>query len=316
MLRCLVLEIILKIKSGKVNSVIGIIKKKKKSLKFTHIIELKSDLVLVKYPHNFQRTATSESKLKKQYQRIDDIVEVHINPSNIVRRYVKHNNCHFVFDVDSTLTTGRGTIQSKILNIFNRMQGDGHRIYLASGRSAPQLREDIEKLDIEKYGIAENGGILLGFGEENELVVGDRQEPDKVSEYIKKKCKKVKEDIRQGMRKTERIFKNTIPEKKFMEYVKKSKAQVNVLASKNTYHVTKKGIDKGSALEKLRNRLRLGDNDIVIGVGDSNLDIPLLQEADYGFVVGNATEKLKKEGIVLKKNYADGVEEMYEKLFR
>ncbi len=91
---------------------------------------------------------------------------------------------------------------------------------------------------------------------------------------------------------------------------------MDVLASKNAYHVTKKHINKGSALERLRTELRFGDYDIIVGVGDSDLDISLFKESDYKFAVGNASPDAKKAATPLKGNYVDGVVEMYEKYFR
>ena len=132
---------------------------------------------------------------------------------------------------------------------------------------------------------------------------------------MKTKCRKIKEDIRQGMRLTERIFLATINEEKFRKYVEKSKAKVDILAGKNSYHVTKKKIDKGFALEKLKAKIRFGKNDIIIGVGDSDLDIPLFKEADYSFIVGNGSKKAKKYAVNLKGNYVDGIKEIQCGLF-
>jgi len=274
--------------------------------------------VLVTYAVEHLLGDADVEKLKEKYAALKHVEDVTVNQSiGPFRENISIKNCHFVFDVDSTLTTGRSTIQNKVRNIFHDMtEASGHRVYLASGRKMDDLRQDIEDLGAESYGIAENGGILLGFGTKGFLLIGERTEPDKVLTYMKTRCRKVKEDIRQGMRLTERIFLATITKQEFLKYVEKSKAKVNVLASKSSYHVAKERVDKGSALEKLKTKLRLGINDIVIGVGDSDLDVPLLKEADYGFVVGNGSKSAKAAGIDLGKNYADGVETMYRKWFR
>jgi len=320
-----ILEVMLKTKKGKENSVIRDIKRHARrfprvqnTTKYGEYGGRSECYVLVTYAVDHLLGDADVEKLKEKYAALKHVEDVTINQAiGPFKENISVKNCHFVFDVDSTLTTGRGTIQNKVRNIFRDMtEGSGHRVYLASGRKMDDLRQDMEDFGAESYGIAENGGILLGFGTDGFLLIGERAEPDKVLAYMKARCRKVKEDIRQGMRLTERIFLDTVTKPKFLEYVEKSKARVSVLASKGSYHVTKEGVDKGSALEKLKTRLRLGANDIVIGVGDSDLDVPLLQEADYGFVVGNGSKDAKAAGIDLGKNYADGVEAMYQKWFR
>ena len=314
----IVLEAILQVKKGKENAVIKKINENRRSFpKIRKVEKYNDNHVIVFYPEDYFLSEDAINQLQKKFQCLDNIVQVSINqPNKDFKKNISTKHCHFIFDVDSTLTTGRGTIQHKVRDIFNDMKDDGHRIYLASGRSMEQLRQDIMNFKTEQYGIAENGGILLGFGKDGYLVIGDRTNPDKISVYMKQKCKKIKEDIEQGMRLTEKIFKATVPEPTFLKYVKRSKIKVNVLASKNSYHVAQDKVNKGFALEKLKTKLRFGFSDLVIGIGDSGLDIPLLEESDYGFVVGNASQKAKGAGIVLGKSYADGVKEMYECWFK
>ena len=315
---CNSLEAMLQVKKGKENAVIKKINKNRQSFpKIRKVEKYNDNHVIVSYLEDYFLNSEAINRLQKKFQRLDNIVKVSINqPNNGLKENISAKHCHFIFDVDSTLTTERGTIQHKIRDTFNGMNDDGHRIYLASGRSMEQLRQDIMDFKIEQYGIAENGGILLGFGVKEYLVIGDRTNHDKISVYMKQKCKKIKEDIKQGMRLTERIFQAAVSELIFLKYVERSKIKVNVLASKNSYHVAQDKVDRGFALEKLKTEIRLGSSDVVIGIGDSDLDIPLLEESDYGFVVGNASQKAKGAGIVLGKSYADGVKEMYECWFK
>lgn len=312
------MEILLKVKKGKENALINIIKNKRKLCnKLLKVEKNNESYIIAHYEADYFIDDRQKDGLKKMYEKLPEVVTVTINQAtdrNMGNITIK--NCHFIFDVDSTLTSGRGTIQNKICNIFENMKNDGYRIYLASGRCMDQLREDMQNLKTERYGIAENGGILLGLGRDGYLAIGDRKEPDKVLAYMKGNCKKIKEDIPQGMRLTERIFKRNIPKSEFLKYVKKSKIKVAVGTSQDAYHVTKKKIDKGHALERLRTYLKLGDNDVVIGVGDSNLDVPLFKEADAAFAVGNASDDAKRNATVLDGKYADGIEEMYEKYFK
>lgn len=319
LLEQMTLEIFLTVQNNKRNAVICNIKKKKRSFpRIQNIETYNSNYIVVSYPSNYILDNVQKNRLKKRYELLPDVDSVALpNVINDLDENMSTKNFHFVFDVDSTLTTGRGTIQNMVRGIFRKMKESGHRIYLASGRSEPQLRQDMKDFNTECYGIAENGGILIGMGHDGHLLVGDRTEPDKVLLYMKQNCNTVKEDIDQGMRLTERIFTHTISTNRFLSYVRKSRARVDVLASKNAYHVTKKQINKGFALERLRTELRFGDNDKVVGVGDSDLDVPLFQESDYSFAVGNSSPNAKRAAKNhLGRNYADGVAEMYEKCFK
>ena len=320
-----VLEVVLEIKKGKGAVIIKEIEEcKRKFLNFQKLERYAEHqnntkhFVLVTYGVDHLLSHNDVEKLKTRYAKINNVQCVTINQAtNEFRSNISTKNCHFVFDVDSTLTTGRGTIQNKVRNIFNKMKDDdSHRVYLASGRSMGQLRQDMTDFQTEDYGIAENGGILLSFGRDGYLLISDRVEPDKVLHYMKTNRIKIKEDIEQGFRLTERIFHADVPAKQFLEYVEKSGAKVTVLASKTSFHVTKEKIDKGFALEKLRTKLRLGYDDVIIGVGDSDLDISLLKESDYKFAVGNASRRTKSVAVNLRGDFADGIKEMYEQWFK
>lgn len=306
------MELILEVKRSSQKAVIGAIKRKRKIPKIRRIkphSDKSKHYIIVTYRPKHK--LDDDGEVRKEFGKIKGVIKVRLNqPLNQLKENMDEKNCHFIFDVDSTLTSGHGTIQNEIRGIFNKLKENGHRIYLASGRNMDGLRKDIEEFGAESYGIAENGGIILGLGRGGYLVIGDRTEPDKVLKYMKKRCKSIKEDIRQGMRLTERIFLATIKEERFEKYVENSKARVNILAGKNSYHVTQKKVDKGFALERLKTELRFGTDDMVIGVGDSDLDIPLFKKADYAFVVGNGSSKAKKHATNLKGNYAAGIREL------
>ena len=230
---------------------------------------------------------------------------------------IRNKRCHCFFDIDSTLTRGDGTINGKVRKIFAKMKDAGFRIYFVSGRNTPQVRQDMIDFATEPYGIAENGGVILGFGENNEFLFGDRTEPDKALSYLLENCKKVKEDIKQGLRKTEVIIINNTDEKRIMQYIKKSTAMVDCNASKTSYHISERGKHKGSAVEKFISEMRLkpGELDMIIAAGDSDIDAPMLNIATYSFAVGNASDKaLENSDIWLEKESVEGIEEFYDKL--
>lgn len=230
---------------------------------------------------------------------------------------IRDKSLHCFFDIDGTLTRGSGTINRKIRTTFGRMKKDGGmRIYFASGRSMPRLEKDMTSFQTEPYGIAENGGIIIGLGSQETL--GDRTQPDILNSYIRKNCRKVREDIDQDFRKTERIYlQESVSRKQMNEYVRRSKAKVDIHPSKNSYHVSAKGINKGSAIEKFATEMRFGPDDFVVAVGDADMDVPMLQASDLGFAVGNASQAVISEAdIALTGEHEKGIAEMYDELLR
>lgn len=219
---------------------------------------------------------------------------------------------HFFLDIDSTLAGPRSKIiQNKVRGVLGKMLKDGHGTYLASGRHSEQVNVDIRHYGAERLGISENGGMTASPDGSTRL--GDRSEPDEVMHYMKMNHRQIVEYIPQGMRVTGRIFRKSVPEKEFKKYVKESGAAVDVLASKTSYHVAKRGVNKGSAIERPKTDLVFNEYDIAVGVGDSGLDVPMFRESDWSFAVHNATRLAKKSASVVQGgDYGDAIAEMYD----
>ena len=99
------------------------------------------------------------SKLQAKYEKIKYVLSATATQTieDDFKSNIKDKNCHFFFDIDSTLTKGGlGTIHRTIRHIFENMKEDGYRIYFVSGRSEAQVKEDMTAFDTEPYGIAEN----------------------------------------------------------------------------------------------------------------------------------------------------------------
>lgn len=230
---------------------------------------------------------------------------------------IRNKSLHCFFDMGGTLTRGHATINRKIRSVFDKMKKcHDMRIYFASGRSIPQLTKDMGSFRTEPYGIAENGGIIIGLGDKETF--GDRTQPDVLHGYILDKRPKVHEDIDQGYRKTERIYLQKSVSKRRMDgYIKKSKAEVDLHPSKNSYHVSARGVNKGSAIENLATEMRFGPNDFVVAIGDADMDVPMLRASDLGFAIGNASpEVIRAADIPLTGEHEKGIAEMYGELLR
>lgn len=261
-----------------------------------------------------------EQKIKNLYKKyniagVKKVTVTVVSDKSAIK--IRGKNLHCFFDIDGTLTRGSGIINRKIRTIFGKMKKDhGMRIYFASGRSIPRLAKDMESFGTEPYGIAENGGIILGLI--NNETFGDRTQPDVLDSYMRRNCPKVREDIDQDYRKTERIYlQESISRKQMSEYVKKSKAKVDVHPSKNSYHVSAKGINKGTAIEAFAAEMRFGPDDFIVAIGDADMDLPMLDASDLGFAVGNASHAMiDRADISLAEEHDKGIAGMYGELLK
>lgn len=257
------------------------------------------------------------NKLVEEIKKIKGVMRVsvlspHLNVKDAeIHDAFRTNRCVLFFDIDSTLTQGSpGVIHPKIEKIFNKIKGKGIKIFLATGRSMPDLYEIIKHLKVEKYAIAENGGIILGFDKDGYYEFGDKTEPTKLLDYIQFKYS-IPEDMKQGHRLTEVIFlQKDVKKIPFEKIIKENDIHVEIHDSTDSRHISKKGINKGSAMLELCRRLHI--NTKIIAIGDSDMDIPMLKKADYSYAVGNATDNVK--AVVdhpLEGKFEKGIEELY-----
>lgn len=291
--------------------------KKIEAKKLGPITARDSNQIVVKI-NNPPKSKIKKLQLENEFKAIRGVLRVSLVQEylNVIDASLKEalltNRCVFFFDIDSTLTQGDpGIIHHKIESIFNKMVDKGIRIFFATGRSMPDLSNLIQKYPVENYAIAENGGILLGFGTKGYFEFGEIKEPNKVLSYLQTKYG-IPEDMRQGTRLTEVIFlQKDVSNSRLNIAVKSTKAQVDIHPSKNSFHISKRGINKGTAMLELCNLLHF-NNRMIISVGDADMDIPMLEKADYSFAVGNASPGAKKAAKkVLKGKFEKGIEEIF-----
>ncbi len=280
-----------------------------------HDPDAKSYCVLIIY-NKFYLSVNQHKELVNYLKCINYVKQVDVIqtiPEKHVENY-KDQDCRFFFDIDSTITPGPPGILSKMTRpLIALLKSKEYWIHFATGRRDSDLHELIKQLETEPEGIAENGGIII-LSESRDMPFGHREEPDKAFRCLKERYgTRVKQDIRQGSRRTERIILNNLTKQEYEQCTKEY--SVDVLASKSSYHIVEKNINKGTALRKLI-QMRQWDNDYIIGVGDSDLDIPLFDEANASFAVGNASVSAKERAThTLSNNFEQGVKEMIDTWF-
>ena len=311
------LRVRLAAKSGKVGDILSLVGDRRRFPNVSGVAHCKArgrsrSHVMVTYREGYAPTDSAIARIVGKYRDLGCASEIAVLDTPGEPAVPAKGALHLFIDIDSILAGRHSRImQDKVRIVLNKMIGEGHRIYFVSGLHSEQVNVDIQRYGAMRIGIAENGGMTAGPDGKSRL--GDRAEPDKVLLHMKLNHRHIVEDVPQGMRVTERIFRRAVPEGVFKRYVKESGAEVDVLASKTSYHVAKRGVNKGSALDKLKTDLAFNEYDIAVAVGDSDLDVPMFRESDWSFAVHSATRLAKKNAtVVLEGDYGDAIAEMYD----
>ena len=288
------------------------------------------NMIVVKTDKPFYDDDEKEiEKLTKIFRGIKTIDSISLLPLKVkskskrskTRNPLKGKLKHIFFDIDSTLTHhGVSSLHNNVRDTFQKFLEQNCSVYFCTGRSSQEVKKLIKQYKTSPYGIAENGGIIINSSLVNQKY-GDRTEPDRLITYLSKHNIKYKLDPNQQSRKTEYVLeKDSITKKLLSSAIKKSKAKVEVHESKNTYHISKKCVNKGTAIIYLisEDELALANtNHELIGVGDSDLDVPMFEYCNTSYAVANASKVAKnKADFILKKNAPYAIEELYNKLFK
>jgi len=308
-------DLFISVKKGQYTNVLAKIKKKK-------LIIATANRTLNQIVLNYNNLKPRSNKFKIIKSTIDKMTGV--ESAVVIKGYLKaknanmkeslsNNTCRLVFDIDSTITRGgsMSTIHPSISPMFQEIQDKGIWIYAATGRSVYDLIEITHNNPIQKTSIAENGGIILGFNSEGYIEYGNKTEPNKILTYLQKRYK-IKEDMKQGERITEVIFlKSDVTLKQIQEAEKATKAKITIHQSQNLYHISKAGVNKGSAILELGKRLKWG-NVFKIAIGDSQMDVSMFEVCDYSFAPENADDFAKESCTeVLVGNYEKAITNLH-----
>lgn len=267
---------------------LGIIKKLKTKYRFESVTYDASGIIL----HTKRKIYSYKGALRHKdiISKIRNVkeVEIHKDKTEIVINRVHH----IFFDVDSTLThQGIETPGTRVRDVFDDLIQAECRLYFCTGRALSDVRNLMRRYDIRHdYSIAEGGGILIE-GIKDYTEIGDRYNVDKFMHYMRSHGIRYREDLNQMNRITEFvILKKGISEKVLQNAITNSNINVEYHASNNAYHISKKGINKGTAVRKIKERLRLETRyHKFIGMGDSDLDLPMFAECDDCYIVNGST---------------------------
>jgi phosphoglycolate phosphatase len=108
---------------------------------------------------------------------------------------------------------------------------------------------------------------------------------------------------------TEVVLLRTFDPASGQRILDQNRVPVTINDSKFALHLTKKGIDKSTALRDAFRYLNLNPTEVAV-VGDSETDLPMFEICGFSAAVGNAPEEVKsKASYACKKELGEGAVE-------
>jgi phosphoglycolate phosphatase (TIGR01487 family) len=216
-------------------------------------------------------------------------------------------------DVDGTLTSKAHGISTSAIEAIRGLEARGIPVILASARPYPILNILREWTGSSGAIVCENGGHVDYRGESRML--GDNEECNVVFRRLREAHgDRVRVAWTNRYNRVDLALQRTIPRDEVIAILSEFPA-LRLIDSGFFYHILSKDVDKGKGLRTATEMMGIEISDIV-AIGDSEVDMELLQEAGYGVAVGNASDELKViADLVTEKENGDGFCEAVERLF-
>lgn len=232
-----------------------------------------------------------------------------------------------VSDMDGTIINSDKKISERDKKAINYFKENGGLFTIATGRMLPSANRYTLDLDLSLPIILYNGGKIYDYKEEKTLkeyyleehrkeIINKLMENDNIgievysdeNIYVFKQCSLTKRfsklgydviyDIDESVWKKQWIKILIVGQKEIIDDFEKNFKEFDIeipLRSAEKYlEIVPKYTSKAKALEELLNLKNLKEYKVV-AVGDNMNDIDLIEKADYGFAVKNATDRLLKK---------------------
>jgi phosphoglycolate phosphatase (TIGR01487 family) len=216
-------------------------------------------------------------------------------------------------DVDGTLTDRERGISLTAIQAIRDLEARGVPVILASARPFPILNILREYIGCSGAIVCENGGFVEYKGKS--CTVGDRTKGLEAYRLLKEKHgDNVKEAWTNRYNFVDVALARTIPNSDVLSVVEEFPT-LKLLDSGFFYHIMPTDVEKGRGLMAATEMMGMEADDLV-AIGDSQVDIELLQAAGFGVAVSDASEDLKRvANSVTEKPDGEGVSEVIRRMF-
>lgn len=219
-------------------------------------------------------------------------------------------------DIDGTITRPDRRISTGSMEMIRSLVDSGIEVVLASGNTSCFMDALCKMIGTKGTFIAENGGIYrIGFT--GQLVIsGDQTAANAalatVQDHFSKKGKTL-DLFSPTYRFTDLAFARTVPAEEVRTVL--LNYPVQVIDTGYAIHLQAPGINKGTALVALADRMGLAPADF-LAIGDSVNDVQMLKTAGIGVTVANAHPDTKAVAqYIAGKEYGEGFVEAMKKYY-
>jgi phosphoglycolate phosphatase (TIGR01487 family) len=198
-------------------------------------------------------------------------------------------------DVDGTITDKDGLINTKAIDLLRKIMSLGIPVFLNTGRSVWENYTLSHFLGFSKFGISENGGVIFYKEPTRVVVLGDISDAYQAYAVLAKEINGV--IVNQRMpRLTEIILERNMDLDVANKILHKYGVNAKIVDSGYAYHLSSAHINKGYALKNLCKMLDIKSSDVA-SIGDSAVDIPMLDASGISFWVSKNIQLLKDGGL-------------------
>ena len=217
-------------------------------------------------------------------------------------------------DVDGTLTSKAHGISTGAIQAIRGLEARGVPVILASARPYPILNILREYLGTSGAIVCENGGHV-DYGGESRLL-GDNEECLEVYRRLREvHSDRVREAWTNRYNFVDLAIKRTSGKEKVLTVLSEF-PKLRLIDSGFYYHVLARDVDKGKGLRAAAEMMGI-EHSIIVAIGDSEVDMELLQGAGFGVAVRDASDDLKGiADLVTEGENGEGFCEAVESLFK
>lgn len=209
-------------------------------------------------------------------------------------------------DYDGTLATD-GAVSSQTLAALRRWRAAGRYLILVTGRTLPALHDIFPALDIFHQVVVENGPVIYEPASGQTECISSPPPPEFLAQLRSQGVQPLVAG--QVIVSTWEPHAQTV-----MNVIQALGLDWQVIRNKRAVMALPDGINKAAGLRHVLRRMQLVAAQVV-GIGDAENDLDLLQCCGYGVAVANALPSLKAEAdLVTQGERGQGIEELIDQL--
>ncbi len=212
-----------------------------------------------------------------------------------------------ILDYDGTIVGRSGVVSNRVKDTIKRCIQKGVLVSISTGRSAYSLKDLIIEMDLNLPHVFLAGALVSNPITKEVLL------EDPIEKYVRRRLKLTGEpemitDIEKLSDETKILNMRYLTsdknaQKKFDVFQKSLVGKLNIQVGYpynepglEVVNITSADVSKVSALRHLCQHLKVKPSE-VMAIGDSPIDLPLIENVGLGIAMGNAKDEVKKKAV-------------------